>query len=167
MPSRACGLWPARPALSCKTALKLKATQMQEISSSCLWQVLAWGSVEVSLPMLFSRAAVPEFDPHAVAVAKQSAALLGAAEEHLGSLLAELYAAMPSLAACGFRASFEKHVAATTVGRHVAWYGTEGTRLRDATSAAVAAVAPAMGLDMHSLQALVTRTREALAQIAH
>ena len=140
---------------------------MQEISSSCLWQVLAWGSVEVSLPMLFSRAAVPEFDPHAAAVAKQSAALLGAAEEHLGSLLAELYAAMPSLAACGFRASFEKHVAATTVGRHVAWYGTEGTRLRDATSAAVAAVAPAMGLDMHSLQALVTRTREALAQIAH
>ena len=114
--------------------------------------------------MLFSRAAVPEFDPHAAAVAKQSAALLGAAEEHLGSLLAELYAAMPSLAACGFRASFEKHVAAIIIGRHVARYSTEGARLRDAASAAVA---PAMGLDMQALEALVTRTREALAQIAH
>ena len=49
------------------------------------------------------RAAVPEFDPRAAAAAKAQAALLAAAEEHLGKLLAELQAAMPSLAACGFK----------------------------------------------------------------
>ena len=46
--------------------------------------------------------AVPAFDPSSAAAAKQYAALLGAAEEHLGNLVAELYVAMPTLAACGF-----------------------------------------------------------------
>ena len=38
------------------------------------------------------------------------AALLAAAGEHLGKLLVVLRAAIPSLAACGFEASFEKQM---------------------------------------------------------
>jgi len=111
----------------------------------------------------FFMAAVPEFDPRAAAAAKAQAALLAAAEEHLGKLLAELQAAMPSLAACGFKASFAKQPAANMVAMT-----RSGEALRvqgDATSVAVSAVAPALGFDVQKLHTLVTATREALAQI--
>ena len=55
-------------------------------------------------PRLGQIVAVPAFDPSSAAAAKQYAAL--AAEEHLGNLVAELYVAMPTLAACGFSESF-------------------------------------------------------------
>ena len=109
------------------------------------------------------RAAVPEFDPRAAAAAKAQAALLAAAEEHLGKLLVELQAAMPSLAACGFKASFAKRHAAIMVAMT-----QSGAALRaqgDAASVAVSAVAPALGFDVQKLRSLLTSPREAWAQI--
>jgi len=108
--------------------------------------------------------AVPEFDPNAAAVARDNAALLQAAEERLGKLLAELYAAMPSLAACGFKSSFEKRPPALM--RHSMSQTAQGARGQDAASSAIAAVAPAMGVDMEVLQELVTTTQAALTQVA-
>ena len=110
--------------------------------------------------------AVPAFDPSSAAAAKQYAALLGAAEEHLGNLLAELYVAMPSLAACGFRASFQKQPQVTTLMRQSSSHVAGSSRARDATSAAVAAVTPSVGVDTQALHALVSQARAALAQIS-
>lgn len=106
----------------------------------------------------FFMVAVPAFDPSSAAAAKQHAALLGASEEHLGNLLAELYAAMPSLAACGFRASFGKQLQATSALMR------QASSSRRAASAAAAA--PTLGVDMQALQALVAKAREALAEIS-
>lgn len=114
----------------------------------------------------FFAAAVPEFVPHVAKAAKEKAALLQAAEEHLGNLLVEVYVAMPTLAGCGFRASFEKRSPATTYIRQAASGARMGLRGQDAATAAVAAVAPAMGMDMQALRALVVRVRAAFAQIA-
>lgn len=80
--------------------------------------------------------------------ARDNAALLQAAEERLGKLLAELYAAMPSLAACGFKSSFEKRPPALM--RHSMSQTAQGARGQDAASSAIAAVAPAMGVDMEA-----------------
>jgi hypothetical protein len=113
----------------------------------------------------FFMVAVPAFDPSSAAAAKQHAALLGAAEEHLGNLLAELYVAMPSLAACGFRASFGKQPQATTLMRQASSRMAGSSRGRDGTSAALAAVTPSVGVDTQALHALVSQAREALAQI--
>ena len=44
--------------------------------------------------------AVPEFDPSAAASAQSSAKVLLAAQEHLGSLLAQVHAAVPLLESC-------------------------------------------------------------------
>ncbi len=109
---------------------------------------------------------MPTFDPSAASAAKQHAALLGAAQEHLGSLLAELYVAMPSLAACGFKASFGKRPPATASMQQVSSRTAGGAHEQDATSVAVAAVTRSVGVDTQALRALVARAREALAQIA-
>ena len=116
----------------------------------------------------FARVAVPAFDPSSAAAAKQHAALLGASEEHLGNLLAELYVAMPSLAACGFKASLAKrYPTIALMQQQVSTRVAEASaRAKDATSVAVAAVAPSVGVDMQSLRSLVARTREALAHFA-
>ena len=108
---------------------------------------------------------MPAFDPNAAAAAKQHAELLGAAEEHLGTLLAELYAAMPSLEACGFRHSFVQKSQATVLMRQIATRLDNTNRGRDAIAAAVGAMAPSMGVDAQALHALVTKARNALAQI--
>jgi len=113
--------------------------------------------------------AVPEFEPRAAFAARQNAALLRAAEERLGILLAELHSAMPNLSACGFKASIEKRYPAL-----VKQSTSFGSLLKvsiqhqasDATSAAVAAVAPAMGVDMQALHELVATTRDALTQVS-
>jgi len=114
----------------------------------------------------FFMVAVPEFDPKAAAVARQGAALLGAAEEHLGSLLAKLYVVMPSLAACGFKVSFEQHAPVTMLTTRFKLRVGVGRPGQDVTADAVAAVAPAIGVDMQALHALVTSTREALSRIS-
>merc|ERR1711908_215661 len=108
--------------------------------------------------------AVPAFDPSAASSARQHGALLASAQEHLGSLLAELYVAMPSLAACGFKASFGKHFPASMLRQQAST--RSATTARDASSVAVAAVAPAVGVDLQALRALVANARETLAQIA-
>lgn len=113
----------------------------------------------------FFMVAVPEFDPSAASAARQSAALLGAAQGHLGNLLAGLYAAMPSLATCGFQASLATELA-TTLLKSQSMHMDRHMRRQDATSAAVAAVAPAMGVDMQALRELVMSTREALARVS-
>ena len=133
---------------------------MQGTSSSCARcpYFLCQQSAPAPLQPHVLRVAVPAFDPSSAAAAKQHAALLGASEEHLGNLLAELYAAMPSLAACGFRASFGKQLQATSA------------LMRQASSsrheASAAAAAPTLGVDMQALQALVAKAREALAEIS-
>ena len=110
---------------------------------------------------------MPEFDPRAASAAKDNAALLGRAEAHLGNLLAELYAAMPSLAACGFKASMLKqHAPTNMLTRTNAFFMSRVALGNDATSNALGAVAPALGLDMGALQTLVTSTRETLSQIS-
>ena len=112
---------------------------------------------------------MPEFDPRTASAAKDNAALLGAAEAHLGNLLAELYAAMPSLAACGFKASLLKQHASTNTNmltRTSSFFKSRVALGTDATSTALGAVAPALGLDMGALRTLVTSTRETLAQIS-
>merc|ERR1712039_882273 len=92
----------------------------------------------------FFMVAIPAFDPSAAAAAKEHAALLGAAQEHLGKLLAELYVAMPSLAACGFKASLAKRPQATML-------------MQQRVSSRVAAAAPSLGVDMQALHTLVTK----------
>ena len=94
----------------------------------------------------FARAAVPEFSPAAGFSAQSRAALLRAAEAHLGSLLAKLYSAMPNLAACGFKASLARASPAQLAA--VARAGQQGTSIQkasDAVSIAVAAVGSAVG----------------------
>ena len=111
--------------------------------------------------------AVPEFDPIAVSAAKQNAALLNAAQKRLGKVLASLYVAMPSLAACGFKASFAQHSAALTTQHTSTSHADRGTQGHDASAAAVAAVAPAIGLDMAALQELISSSRDALTKVSH
>ena len=115
---------------------------------------------------MFARVAVPEFEPRAASAAKQSASLLRASEERLGNLLAELYMAMPSLAACGFKASFSKHLVAMSFRKQTLPRVGGSTQGQDDVAKAVASVAPALGVDMQALRELVTSTHEALAQIS-
>jgi hypothetical protein len=112
----------------------------------------------------FFMVAVPEFDPRVASAAKQQAALLAAAGEHLGALLSELHAAMPSLAACGFKASLAKRVHSASYAKGKSEVKARGAS--DANSVAVAAVAPALGVDMQALHGLITDMQEILAQIA-
>lgn len=98
----------------------------------------------------------------AARVAKQGAALLRAAEEHLGRLLAELYVAMPSLAACGFTSSFLTDHAAT----ERAFADGFSFRTRDDTSAALALVVGAAGVDTHGLRLLIADARSIMKQVS-
>ena len=123
-----------------------------------------WKCRSTVLPLFADRVAVPEFDPRVAAAAKQQAALLAAAGEHLGGLLAELHVAMPSLAACGFKASLAKRAQTVSSLQHGSEAGLRGAA--DANSIAVAAIEPALGLDTQALRGLVASVRDTLAQIA-
>jgi len=112
----------------------------------------------------FFMVAVPEFDPTAASSSKQNVALLTAAEKRLGRMLAQLYGAMPSLAACGFKASFAKGLPALTQ-QHIS-HAVRAAGGQDVSVVAVAAVAPAMGLDIAALQELVASTRDALTKVS-
>ena len=75
---------------------------------------------------------------------------------------------MPNLSACGFKASIEKRYPAlvkqsTSFGSHLRVVKHQAL---DAASVAVAAVAPAMGVDMLALHELVATTRDALTQVS-
>ena len=109
---------------------------------------------------------MPEFDPRAASAAKQSASLLHASQLRLRSLLDEIHVAMPSLAACGFKAAFVKHSAKINTKKQTLPRMSGSTGSQDDAAKAVAAVAPALGVDMGALRALVASTQEALAQIS-
>ena len=151
-----------------KIALRLRAVQMPGISSSCVCYSIVQGSAwGIQQRIECVRVAVPEFDPIAVSAAKQNAALLNAAQKKLGKMLASLYVSMPSLAACGFKASFAKHSMALTQQRTSSSHAGRGTQGHDASAAAVAAVAPAIGLDMAALQELISSSRDALTKVSN
>lgn len=109
---------------------------------------------------------MPEFDPRAASAAKQSASLLHASQSRLRSLLDEIHVAMPSLAACGFKAAFVKHSAKINTKKQTLPRMSGSTGSQDDAAKAVAAVAPALGVDMEALRELVASTQEALAQIS-
>ena len=109
---------------------------------------------------------MPEFDPSAASAAKQSASLLHASQLRLRSLLDDIHVAMPSLAACGFKAAFVKHSAKINSKKQTLPRMSASTRSQDDAAKAVAAVAPALGVDMEALRELVASTQEALAQIS-
>ena len=109
---------------------------------------------------------MPEFDPRAASAAKQSASLLHASQLRLRSLLDEIHVAMPSLAACGFKAAFLKHSAKINTKKQTLPRMSGSTGSQDDAAKAVAAVAPALGVDMEALRELVASTQEALAQIS-
>ena len=142
---------------------------MPGISSSCVCYSIVKGiaACGIQKSALGARVAVPEFDPIAVSAARQNAALLIAAQKKLGAVLASLYVSMPSLAACGFKASFAKHSMALTQQRRSSSHAGLGTQEHDASAAAVAAIAPAIGLDMAALQDLVSSSRDALTKVSN
>ena len=109
---------------------------------------------------------MPEFDPSAASAAKQSASLLHASQLRLRSLLDDIHVAMPSLAACGFKAAFVKHSAKINSKKQTLPRMSGSTGSQDDAAKAVAAVAPALGVDMEALRELVASTQEALAQIS-
>ena len=102
--------------------------------------------------------------------AKNSAALLAAATNHLGSLLADLYVAMPSLASCGFVASLmgkyskeSKLRLASSRGQRSSLEVKAGG---DDASAAMAAISQKLGVDMQALAALVSDAESTFAGIS-
>ena len=97
--------------------------------------------------------------------ATSSAALLSAATGHLGSLLADLYVAMPSLASCGFVASMAgKYSKASSRGLTRASFEMKSGG--DAAFTAMASIPKKLGLDMEALAALVTDAKSTLNQIS-
>ena len=165
MVSEACESWRLQPAPLFRIAQRLRTTRTRGTNFSCA-DLCKFSLARSRGPALVvcSRVAVPEFDPASAAGVKSNAALLVAAEAHLGNSLAQLYVAMPTLAACGFKASFLKQPAemfSQSVTTR-AWKGAQGSG--DAASIAVAAVGPGMGVDMAALRSLVASARAALAQ---
>ena len=104
-------------------------------------------------------------------VAKQSAELLTAAADRLGALLASLYSAAPTLAACGFDASFAARTPQTSFA-HVAYppaesFGQKSLVQEGDATVAVAAIANAIGLDLPGLQELLAGAQKEIYFISH
>ena len=101
-------------------------------------------------------------------MAKESAALLSASSAHLGGLLAELYAAMPSLSACGFAGALAAANKNNSMlaARHVSSYHAKATADTHSVSAAVSCVTEGLGVDMGSLEALLSKTKKIVGEVA-
>jgi len=116
----------------------------------------------------FFMSAVPNFDPSVSFAAKQGAGLLAATEDHLGNLLASLYAALPTLAACGFVASSAaqlQHVSFATTAQSAGMKKTSQGPQEDSVLA-VASLAETLGVDMRGLQELVAGAEEVMKNIS-
>ena len=102
--------------------------------------------------------------------AKQGAGLLAATEDHLGNLLASLYAAMPTLAACGFVASSAaqlQHVSFATTAQSARTLAKKESRGPEEDAVlAVASLAETLGVDMRGLQELVAGAQELMKNIS-
>ena len=101
--------------------------------------------------------------------AQDNAALLTASSSRLGSLLAELYTAMPTLAACRFVASFgavhSNHSALAT--HQLGLKSSFGAAAeKDAVFVASAGIATKLGVDFDGLSALLSKTKSVLTQIS-
>ena len=94
---------------------------------------------------------------------------MAATEDHLGNLLASLYAALPTLAACGFVASSAaqlQHVSfAITAAQSAGVKKTSQGPQEDAVLA-VASLAETLGVDMRGLQELVAGAEELMKNIS-
>ena len=98
-------------------------------------------------------------------VAQDNAELLSAASARLGSLLAELYTAMPSLAACRFVASFSKtHTNDSTLATHQ--LGLKSASQKDAVFVASSGIAAQLGVDFDGLSSLFSKTKSVFTQIS-
>ena len=103
--------------------------------------------------------------------ARQSAELLTAAADSLGALLASLYSAAPTLAACGFDTSFAAQSSQISFA-HVAYPPAESVGQKSwvkegESTVAVAAIANAIGLDLPGLQELLAGARKVISHISH
>merc|ERR1711862_324689 len=113
--------------------------------------------------------AVPEYDPSASSAARESASLLAAAERHLGGLLAELDAALPSLPACGFAASLVARVSqsVTATQEHGSRrMTTKANKREDAASAAVSSIASKLGVDKEATEVLIAKARSLISKVS-
>ena len=119
----------------------------------------SWASINHYLSSIF--AGVPS-------VAQDNAALLSASSSRLGSLLAELYTAMPTLAACRFVASFgavhSNHSALAT--HQLGLKSSSGAAEKDAVFVASAGIATKLGVDFDGLSVLLGKTKNVLTQIS-
>lgn len=118
----------------------------------------------------FFMMAVPEYDPSASSVARESATLLAAAGVHLGGILAELDAAMPSLSSCGFARSLVAARLSQSAGA-AQDHGSrrmsgKTNRHADAASAAVASIASKLGVDTEGTGALIAKARSIISNIS-
>jgi hypothetical protein len=142
----------------------IKKVQVLATSAKMIVQDCVEASENIDARDKFFMVAVPEFDPSAARQAKNSAALLAAATSHLGSLLADLYVAMPTLASCGFVSS----MAAKSRKRSSLLSNSHAllkVKAADDASVAVAAISKKLGVDEQGLAALLSDARSALDAI--
>merc|ERR1740121_1190574 len=156
-------------------SIRAKASTKRAIVRDC-----AEAEENVDARDKFFLTAVPEFDPTAVAGAKATAGLLGAAEQHLGSLLARLHAQMPSLRECGIAGALfcekaarvglqsPEFAKACSSRAHVSFTSDVATWKRnsavelsanDPTTDAIKAIDRHLHIDSHSLSELITTCR--------
>jgi len=151
---------------------------------------LPWNACYLERLSCSARVAIPEFDPserdrhvfmissckslwaHFVGAslqAKNAATLLTGATNHLGGLVAELYATMPSLASCGFVASMvakqSNHHSSSLSEKHATRLSLTA-KAKDDASTAVAAIARKLNVDTGGVAALVSDARHVLDEIA-
>jgi len=107
--------------------------------------------------------AVPEYDPSASALAKESALLLSASVAHLGHALAEIYSVAPTLAGCGFASSLLA-AGATSAAKIATGREKESGPTDDDASRAISKVAAKLGLDMEGVETLIAGARDVLAR---
>jgi len=118
----------------------------------------------------FFMVAVPEYDPSASSVARESASLLTAAGAHLSGLLAELDAVVPSLSACGFARS----LVAARVNQSAGAAQDHGSRRMaaktnqrvDVATAAVSSIASKLGVDTEGTGALIAKARSIISKVS-
>ena len=105
----------------------------------------------------------------ASSAARESASLLAATETHLGGVLAELDAVMPSLPACGFGGSLvaarlgQSAKAAQEHGSQR--MTTKANKREDAASAAVSSIASKLGVDTEATEVLIAKARSVISKV--
>ena len=106
----------------------------------------------------------------ASSAARESASLLAATETHLGGVLAELDAVMPSLPACGFGGSLVaarlSQTAKATQEHGSQRIATKANKREDAASAAVSSIASKLGVDTEATEGLIAKARSVISKVS-